>query len=196
MTRRPLLAAAVATFVVFGHPAAQAATYPAAFDRAVAYWYLPTNAPDVYRMYRVEVVRIENLVTGEVSARASVVMDRCTERWLNEDEFFLACDRRRERLTQNADLVVAPDLSSGKATFELDGRTHVVRFEGYGTSQRGFFERDRVCSQTSPAVVAGPLANTNASGRVLGQKLDRPYRADLDHAWLESGAGTWCDEDS
>lgn len=197
MTRRSLLAIAVATSVLVGLPAARAATYPATFDRAVAYWYLPTDAPDVYRMYRLEVVRVEDLVTGEVSARASVVTDRCTEGWLNEGQIFLACnDGRRERVTRNADLVVAPDLSGGKATFELDGRTHTVRFEGYGDSQRGFFERDRTCSDTSVGVVTGNLANMKrAHGRVLGKHLDRPHRPDLDHAWLESGAGAWCDEE-
>ena len=196
MKRRSVIVAAVLVSATVNVPHAHAASYPVAFERAVAYWYLPANAPDVHRLYRVEVVRTENLLTGEVSARASIVTDRCTEHWVGDDQMFLACgDGRRERVTREANLVVSPDLTEGRATVELGGRTHVVRFEGYGSSQRGFFESDRACSATDRAAVAGQLANMErARGRVLGERLDRPYRPDLDHAWLESGVGAWCDE--
>lgn len=195
--KRPFaVAAALLLAVAVNAPHAYAASYPVAFKRAVAYWYLPTNAPDVHRLYRVEVVRVENLVTGEVSARASIVTDRCTERGAGDGEMFLACgDGRRERVTSHAELVVSPDLSAARATVRLGARTHVVRFEGYGSSQRGFFERDRTCSPTDRAAVTGQLANMErAHGRVLGKRVDRPRRPDLDHAWLESGVGAWCDD--
>lgn len=194
MKRRAAIALAVALSATGAVPQAKAATYAAEYTRALAYWYLPTEEPDVYRLYRVEVVRAENLLTGDVSVRASIVTDRCTEQWAG-DQMMLACaDGRRERVTRKAELSVSPDLDAGKATIHLGGRTHVVRFQGPARPERGFFEMLDTCSETDGAFVAGNFANMGrAHGRVLGQKLAGPHRADLDHSTLFRGYGAWCE---
>ena len=196
MKRLGAVAAAVALSAVVAVPRAGASIYPAEYTRALAYWYLPTEAPNVYRLYRVEVVRAENLLTGDVSARASIVTDRCTEQWVG-DQMVLACaDGRRERTTRKAELVVSPDLASGKATINFGGRAHVVRFTGPARPQRGLFETLDTCSETESAFVAGRFANMErARGRVLGQKLGSPHRRDLDHSTLYQGYGAWCEDE-
>ncbi len=193
MMRRTRIAFVLALCLVVVGPHAQAATYPAHFARAVAYWYLPTDAPDVYRHYRLEVVQAENVLTGHVSTTASIVTDRCTEQWVTREQMILACgDGRRERVTDEAELVVSPDLSAGVARLTLGVHEHVIRFTAYARPQRGVFERDRRCSEVDRTLVAGNFSNMEtARGRLLGQKLGEPYRRDLDHAWLESGYGAW-----
>lgn len=178
-------------------PSAHATTFVAEHTRAVAYWYVPAAGEDVYRMYRAEVVSARNLVTGAVSAEASIVTDRCTESWMEPDEMVLACgDGRRERITRDAELDLAPDMSSGTARIRLGGKTHVVHFEGPSGPGTGAYEMYDSCSETDHRVVAGTFTNMDrAHGRILGKRLDRPYRPDLDHAWIMRGFGTWCDED-
>ncbi|HEX2295518.1 MAG TPA: hypothetical protein VHN37_09445 [Actinomycetota bacterium] len=177
-------------------PQANAAIYTAEYTRAVAYWYLPTDAESVYRMYRVEVVQVRDLQTGEVSARASVVTDRCTERWIDPQQMILVCDDgRREWRTRAAELVLAPDLASGEAQVRVGGRTHIVRFEGPERPEEGVFTIDGACSPADRKVVAGRFSNMErAHGRVLGKKLRGPYHPELDHSWVQRGHGTWCDE--
>ena len=175
-------------------PAARATTDAAEYARAVAYWYLPTSTEGVYRMYRSEVVRAESLTTGTVWTQATIVTDRCTRRWIGKGQMLLACgDGRRERTTLEAELDIAPDLSSGVARIRLGGRTHVVRFEGADDPEIGAFERDRACSSTDQTLVAGTFANMErAHGHLLGKRLSGPYEPGLDHSWIERGAGAWC----
>lgn len=187
------MALAVALVPGPGTAQASAATSLVQFDRAVAYWYLPTDSDDVYRLYHAEIVRVMDLATGEVSATATVVTDRCTEHWASPKQMYLACgDGRREQVTEHADLIVAPDLSSAKATIALGGLKHVIRFAGHESRQGGAFERDRMCPE-GQTVIAGAFSNMErARGRLLGKRLRGPYTPGLDHAWIERGYGTWC----
>lgn len=185
-----LLGTLAAVFV--GAVPASGDTYPAEHTRAVAYWYLPTDDGSVYRLYRVEVVRIEHLATGRVSARATVVTANCTRKTMRGGQTALDCaDGRRTRATRSVDLLVAPDFSSAVARLWLGGRRNFVRFEGI--DQPGAFERDEPCS-AERSYVAGAFANAeHVHGRLLGRRLEGPYTPDLDHSWVERGLGTWCD---
>jgi hypothetical protein len=173
---------------------AQASAQVVEYTRAVAYWYLPTAETDVYRLYHVEVVRLEDLSNGSVSASATVVTDKCRERQLADDQLALYCGKdRRERSTEAVELDVATDLSTGRAELQLAGRTYVVRFQAPQNRSMGVFERDRRCSATDQKLVPGAFSNMErAYGRLLGRHLGGPNPTGYDHAWLEKGAGTWC----
>jgi hypothetical protein len=185
----------IATFVAvlgLAFPAgAEAGMQAVEYTRGVSYWYLPTKTPDVFRLYQVDVMAVEDLSTGAVDAHALVVTDRCT---LEDDDIMYCGDGRRERESSKVELEVSDDLSSGKATIRLNGRPHVIRFDaGDGSAGRGVFDRRRVCSDTEVKFVAGRTANmSRAHGNLLGKQLKGPYTNGWDHAWLERGHGTWC----
>lgn len=164
------------------------------YTRAVAYWYLPTAETDVYRLYHVEIVRLEDPSNGSVSATATVVTDRCRERQLADDQLALYCGKdRRERNTETVELDVAIDLSTGQARMQLSGRTYVIRFQASQDRSIGVFERDRRCSTTEQKLVPGAFSNMErAYGHLLGRRLGGSNPTGFNHAWLEKGLGTWC----
>lgn len=173
---------------------AHAAPRAVEFTKAVSYWYLPLEQPGLYRLYHVDVTRVEDLTDGQVTTTALVVTDKCREEWVSEDQFVLYCgENRRERTSHRAALVIADDMSSGKATINLGGRRHVVHFEASENPSRGAFNRRRTCSATDAKLIGGLFTNMErAHGNVLGRRLEGPYTEGFDHAWLEHGVGTWC----
>ena len=173
---------------------AQANSQVVEYSRAVSYWYLPTAEEGIYRLYQIDVTRVEDLTNGNVSTTAHVITDKCREEWVSETQFVLYCgDGRRERTTHSADLVVADDFSSGTATITLGRATYVIHFKAPDNPSMGFFDRGKRCTPTDQREVVGVFANMGkAHGRLLGRRLKGPYTPGYDHAWLERGAGSWC----
>lgn len=198
MSTRRSVRGAVALFVLIGAslPAVvQAAPRAVEFTRAVAYWYMPTSQEDTYRLYHLEIVRLQDLSTGAVSTTGTVVTDKCVKRRLGENVVAFYCGNgRRERESKAVELDVAPDLSAGKAEIQLGGTTHVVFFKAPEDRSMGVFEHDRHCAMTERKFVPGAFSNMErAFGRLLGRRLGEQNSSGYDHAWLERGVGTWCD---
>jgi len=173
--------------------ASRASLQPVEYTRAVSYWYVPTGVEDVFRLYQLDVYRVEDLATGAGRTSALVVTDRCK---LAREDVMVCGNGRREQTTSKAELQVAEDLSGATAKIRFGKQTSFVRFEERQDGT-GAFELDRRCSTTDVKLVIGMSENMGrAHGRVLGRRLDGPYSSGWDHAWVERGHGNWCEPPS
>lgn len=167
-----------------------AGTQVVEFSRGVSYWYVPTETRNVFKRYELDIIQVEDLITGEMSASAVVATDRCRL----VDPHAMSCNNRHEMSSTSAQLEIEADLSGAIAKIQLNRKTYVVRFEGpVGGSSRGVFDRQRHCSATARMLVGGAFANMeSARGRLPWRRLEGPYTNGWDHAWLEHGVGSWC----
>lgn len=172
---------------------AQGNTQAVEFRVASATWFVPLEKADFYRQIHVEVTRTDDLLTGQVSATATVTRERCRKDRLSETQVLFECGHPRDWTTDVARLEMAEDLSSAIATFELAGRSNVVRFREPEETE-GVGSRREVCSPPDVTATVGTFENMDkAYGQVLGWRLstqsgDESY----DYAWLEHGFGLWC----
>jgi hypothetical protein len=182
--------AAILTLTCFSVPIyAQANPQSVEYTRAVSYWYVPTAQDDVFRLYQMDIKKVEDLTNGQVKTTAVVITDTCN---LEGSDVMSCGNGRKERTSRKAELTVADDLSSAKAVIKLGGQTSVIHLEEKGAGT-GLFELDRRCSTTEQKLVVGETENlTKAHGRLLGKRLDGPYSSGWDHAWVERGHGVWC----
>jgi hypothetical protein len=151
-------------------------------------WWIPSHAPDTYRVYRVEVRLDEPIAAGSASGEGKAMIEVCSKLDESANSALFSCQPKKIASSRKVSVTVPDDLTRGTASFKAKGQRFSVKVWDPAPGELAGMRRD-LCKNGAAKAVAGQARNMQRqSGLAFGRTLKGGYST-YDHGWVETGTG-------